>query len=163
MTAAQTTRPYTRAPRPGESWWYAGCLVTSLAEAHETAGQLSAVEAVLRKGMEPPPHTHTHEDEVFYIVSGQWTFTIGAETFDAPPGTFVWAPRGVMHSWTVDADGAKALILTLPGGHLEGMFRPFSEPAATLDLPPTPSELPFAEMIALDEKMGIVYPDMDTP
>ena len=32
----------------------------------------------------------------------------------------------------VDGDGARAVILTTPGGHLDAMFRPFSESAATL-------------------------------
>jgi quercetin dioxygenase-like cupin family protein len=161
MTTIQATRPYARAPRPGDSWWYAGCLVTSLAEATETAGQLSAVEAVIRKGMEPPPHTHTHEDEVFYIIAGNWTFQLGGETIEAPPGTFVWAPRAVEHSWVVDADGARALILTLPGGHLEAMFRPFSQPATDLALPPSPTDLPFDAMLALDRQLGVEYPEPD--
>ena len=161
MVLAQMTRPFARAPRPGESWWYGGCLISSLAEGSETAGQLSAVEAVVRKGMEPPPHTHTHEDEVFYIIAGTWSFTIGDESFAAGPGTFVWAPRGVMHAWTVDTDGARALILTLPGGHLEAMFRPFSEPARALVLPPVPDDLPFAAMLELDRQLGVVYPEIE--
>jgi hypothetical protein len=111
--------------------------------------------------MEPPPHTHTHEDEVFYIVAGHWTFEIGGETIDAPSGTFVWAPRGVEHSWVVDADGARALILTLPGGHLEAMFRPFSQPATELSLPSIPDDLPFDAMLALDRQLGVEYPDPD--
>jgi hypothetical protein len=79
MTTIQATRPYARAPRSGDSWWYAGCLISSLAEATETAGQLSAVEAVIRKGMEPPPHTHTHEDEAFYIIAGTGPFRSAAK------------------------------------------------------------------------------------
>lgn len=159
MATIATTKPYARVAAPGQSWWYGGCLITSLAEGRETGGQLSAVDAVVRKGMEPPPHTHTREDEGFYIVRGHWTFEIGDQTFDAPPGTFVWAPRGVQHSWTVDADGARAFILTTPGGHLEAMFQPFSEPAAALDLPPVPVDLPFDEMLALDRRLGVVYPE----
>ena len=59
MAVTQSTRPFARAAAPGTSWWYSGCLVTSLAEADETAGQISVVDVVIRKGMEPPPHTHT--------------------------------------------------------------------------------------------------------
>ena len=161
MTMTATTQPYVRSAAAGESWWYGGCLITSLAEGRETAGQLSAVDAVIRKGMEPPPHTHTREDEAFFIVTGRWTFHIGDETFDAAPGAFVWAPRGVPHSWTVDADGARALMLTTPGGHLEGMFRPFSESATTLELPPVPDDLPLDAMLTLDRQLGVVYPTPD--
>ena len=163
MTTIVSTEPFARAAALGESWWYGGCLITSLAEGRETAGQMSAVDAVVRKGMEPPPHLHTREDEGFCIVSGVWTFQIGDETIEASPGTFVWAPRGVLHSWTVDADGARAFILTTPGGHLEAMFEPFSEPAATLELPPVPDNLPFDTMLAHDRELGVVYPELDIP
>lgn len=161
MTSTLTTKPFVCAAAPGHSWWFGGCLITSLAEGRTTAGQLSAVDAVIRKGMEPPPHIHTHEDEAFYIVSGRWTFHIGDETLDADPGAFVWAPRGIPHSWSVDADGARALILCTPGGHLEAMFQPFSEPASTLDLPPVPDALPLPAMLELDHELGVVYPAPD--
>jgi quercetin dioxygenase-like cupin family protein len=157
--AGEATRPYARAAKAGASWWYAGCLVTSLAEGAETAGQVSAVEAVIRKGMEPPPHTHTREDEAFFILDGTWTFRVGEGTVEATPGTWVWLPRGVTHTFAVDADGARALIFSFPGGHLEAMFRPFSEPAAELALPPVPADLPLAAMMELDHELGVVYPD----
>lgn len=157
VTTDESTAAYARAAMPGESLWFGGCLLTLLAEGGETMGQLSAAEAVIRKGMEPPPHAHTREDEAFYIVSGQWTFQIGDEIFEAAPGAFVWAPRGVEHSWTVDADGARALILTTPGGHLEAMMRPFSEPAATLELPAPPDAMPMDAILANERALGINY------
>jgi quercetin dioxygenase-like cupin family protein len=152
-------RPYGRAAQRGGSWWYLGCLVSSLAEASETAGQLSAVEAVIRKGVEPPSHVHANEDEAYYVVDGRFTFRVGDQTIDAPPGTFVWLPRGVPHTFEVEADGAKALILCTPGGFMESMFRPFSTPAEALVLPPVPDELPIDEMMALDRRLGVTYPD----
>ena len=33
--------------------------------------------------MEPPPHTHTREDEGFFIVAGRWTSLVGGQTFAA--------------------------------------------------------------------------------
>lgn len=157
MMTYEGTAAYTRSAKPGESLWFGGCLLTLLAEGRETAGQLSAAEAVMRKGMEPPPHAHTREDEAFYIVSGLWTFQIGDERFEAAPGAFVWAPRGVEHSWTVDADGARALILTTPGGHLEAMMRPFSKPAVTLELPAPSDEMPMDAILANERALGITY------
>ena len=156
----QKTQPYSRSPEPGTSWWYLGHLITSLAEGAETAEQLSAVEATIRKGAEPPPHLHTREDEAFYILDGHFTFTVGDRTIDGPPGTFVWLPRGLPHTFEVDADGARALILALPGGHLESMFRPFSEPAGALVLPSPPQNPPYDEILALDAQLGVEYPAM---
>lgn len=153
------TVPFARRASLGLSTWYARCLVSPLAEGEVTARQLSCWEVVIRKGLEPPPHTHTHEDEAFYVLDGNWTFRVGDQTVDAPPGTWVWLPREVQHGWSVDTDGARALVFAFPGGHLEAMFRPFSTPAAALVLPPVPTDLPVDEMIALDLELGVRYPE----
>jgi quercetin dioxygenase-like cupin family protein len=154
------SEPFVSRAGLGLSTWYGGCLVTPLAEGERTASQLSCWEVAVRKGMEPPPHTHTHEDEAFYVLEGHWTFQIGDRTVDGPPGTWVWLPREVQHGWSVDADGARALVFAFPGGHLEAMFRPFSTPATELALPPLPTDLPVEDMIALDLKLGVRYPQM---
>lgn len=46
------------------------------------------VDAVIRKGMEPP-HTHTREDEALYVLAGHFTSQSGDELIDGPPGAFV--------------------------------------------------------------------------
>jgi quercetin dioxygenase-like cupin family protein len=153
------TVPYSAAGAPLTSWWYCGCLVTSLATAAATAGRVSAVEVTMRQGMEPPPHIHAHEDEAYYVLDGRFTFRIREETVDAPPGTWVWLPREVIHTFQVDGDGARALVFSFPGGFLEKMFEPFSEPAKRLELPPMPEQLPFDEMLALDASLGVRYPE----
>lgn len=150
-----------RAPAVGASWWYSGCLVTQLATATDTGGALSAVSVVIRKGMEPPPHRHAHEDEAYVITAGTWTFEVGHQRIEARPGAFVWLPRGVVHGWNVAADGAAAVILSTPGGFLERMFAPFSTPAQALDLPPVPDEVPYHAMLELDRQLGVSY--VDTP
>jgi quercetin dioxygenase-like cupin family protein len=153
------TEPFARRAAPGLSTWYAGCLVTPLAEGVDTGQQLSCWEVVIRKGMEPPPHTHSHEDEAFYVLDGNWTFRVGDRAIDAPPGTWVWLPRDVQHAWSVDADGARALAFSFPGGLIEAMFRPFATPAADLTLPPVPADLPIGEMVALHQRLGVRYPE----
>src|SRR3954467_4317977 len=47
-------------------------------------------------------HTHAGEDDAFYIVEGELTFTFGDDTVTAPPGTFVLAPPGVEHGFRND-------------------------------------------------------------
>jgi mannose-6-phosphate isomerase-like protein (cupin superfamily) len=53
-------------------------------------------------GRELEAHTHAGEDDAFYIVEGELTFTFGDETVKAPPGTFVLAPPGVEHGFRND-------------------------------------------------------------
>jgi mannose-6-phosphate isomerase-like protein (cupin superfamily) len=45
-------------------------------------------------GRELEQHIHADEDDAFYIVEGEMTFTFGERSVPAPPGTFVLAPSG---------------------------------------------------------------------
>ena len=47
-------------------------------------------------------HVHAGEDDAFYILEGELTFTFGAEEAPAPPGTFVLVPPGVAHGFRND-------------------------------------------------------------
>ena len=44
-------------------------------------------------------HVHHKEDDAFYILEGEMTFTLGEEEVAAPPGTFVLVPPGVEHGF----------------------------------------------------------------
>lgn len=115
------------------------------------------MEATVRKGLEPPAHTHTEEDEAFYVLSGHFSFRVGNQQIEADPGSFVYMPRGLPHTFTVDADGAKALIICTPAG-LEEAFHAMSEPAGELDLPPMPAgPPPIARMIAAFGARGVEF------
>ncbi len=53
-------------------------------------------------GRELEQHTHVEEDDSFYILEGEMTFTFGDEEVAAPPGTFVLVPPGVQHGFRND-------------------------------------------------------------
>lgn len=153
-----TGHPYARKAAPGVTHDYLGHLFTYLAAGGDTGGNLTVIDVVVHKGGEPPPHIHTREDEAFYVLEGRFVFTVGEQTIEADAGTFVWLPRGVVHSFAVAADGARALILVHPSG-LEEVFGAFSTPVDDLRLPPAPEDPPIEEMIALDRRYGVVYPE----
>src|SRR4051794_24008138 len=50
-------------------------------------------------------HVHDHEDDAFYILEGELTFTFSGEEAPAPPGTFVLVPPGVSHGFRNAGDG----------------------------------------------------------
>ena len=45
------------------------------------------------------PHFHRRHEELFYVVEGELEFLLDAETIEAPAGTFVGAPPGVVHAF----------------------------------------------------------------
>ena len=47
------------------SVWYSGQLMTFLATAEDTQGKFALIEAVARRGNDPPPHIHPRGEETF--------------------------------------------------------------------------------------------------
>ena len=62
-------------------------------------------------------HVHAEEDDAFYILAGELTFTFGDEEAAAPPGTFVLVPPGVEHGFRNDgAEPVRMLNIHAPAG-----------------------------------------------
>ena len=117
------------------SVWYSGQLMTFLATAEDTQGKFALIEAVARRGNDPPPHIHNREEEAFYVLEGEMTFSVGGQTIKATPGTMVCLPREVAHSFVIDSEQVRMLILLTPAG-FEGWFKEFGVPAPAMTLPP---------------------------
>lgn len=140
------------------SVWYNGSLMTFLATAEDTEGKFALIEAVARKGNTPPPHIHHREDEIFYVVEGEITASVGNKTIKATPGTLVFMPRDMVHSFTIESEQVRMLVLLTPAG-MEGWFKELGVPASAMTLPPE-ADLPFSEiqrMLAAAPKYGIEF------
>jgi len=140
------------------SVWYSGWLLTFLATGEETNGQFALMEQVARKGNVPPRHIHHREDETFYVVEGEMTFFVGDQTIKAPAGTMVFAPRDVAHSFSIDSEQVRMLVMVSPAG-AEEFFKECSVPAPSMTLPP-PAETPYSEiqkMMALAPTYGFEF------
>jgi quercetin dioxygenase-like cupin family protein len=147
----QQETPFARRAGSGVTRNYAGHLFSFLADGEGTNGSFALLEVTVRRGFEPPPHTHSHEDETYYVQHGTFTFEVGGEILRAGPGTCVFLPRGVRHAFSVDTNAARALILLTPAG-LEQAFIEMSEPTdQTAGLPPVPEGGPPVE------RMGAVF------
>jgi quercetin dioxygenase-like cupin family protein len=139
--------PYARRMSRESSVSYMDCLFSVLAGSEQTDGRFGLMEMVAPKGREPSRHLHYTDDEGFYVLEGELTFYVGEETYAAGPGTFVYLPHGVPHSYTFRTDSVRMLSIVAPGG-LERHFRDprFSAPAEGT-LPPTPSGAPDPELL----------------
>jgi quercetin dioxygenase-like cupin family protein len=117
------------------SVWYSGSLFTFLATGEETQAQFALTEVVARKGNAPPPHIHHREDETFYVLEGEITVSVGDRIIKATPGTMVFLPRDTAHSFVIESEHLRMLVLLAPAG-LENWFKEFSVPAPDMTLPP---------------------------
>jgi quercetin dioxygenase-like cupin family protein len=81
----------------------------------ETGGGYSLHERVAPPGARSTPHVHHELAEAFYVLEGEFEFVVGGCTVAGLPGTFVLAPKGVRHAWSVRGDSsARALVLFSP-------------------------------------------------
>jgi quercetin dioxygenase-like cupin family protein len=115
-------------PRQDTFLWQ-GSLMEIKARAEDTGGALGVLEGqFFEEGYGPPVHVHSREDEAMYVLEGQIRFRVGDDEFVAAPGTWVWQPRGVPHTFRVESEGARALVIFTPGG-FERMFEEGGVPA----------------------------------
>ncbi len=139
------------------SYWYIGHLMSLLITSKQTGGSYALLRATERRGFEPPPHTHTKEDETFLILEGEVSYTVGNETFQAKAGDVMFLPKNIQHSFKIESEKIETLMLLTPGG-LENYFIEMSESAKELELPPLPQSPPdIPKLIATASKYGIKF------
>jgi quercetin dioxygenase-like cupin family protein len=117
MQTTATASAYHLASGAGEpmSWF------TAAFQLKASNSQLGAMELSAAPGVEPPMHVHRHEDEYYYLLDGEVTFHVGGENYRGEAGSFVFLPRAVPHTFTIQSPTAQMLLLNAPGG-FERMF-----------------------------------------
>ena len=102
----------------------------------QTGGSFALLENVIPSRQGPPLHAHTREDEMWWILEGQFRFRADDELLEAEQGSFVFVPRGVRHCFQNIGDGpGRILVMFTPSG----MERFFEEHAALLPGPVDPA------------------------
>ena len=123
-TTAHTTRTdagYVLAPGDGDRIpWFDGALTLKTLGA---GAPMDFGEFVVARGGEPPLHVHRHEDEFMYVLEGEMTVYLGDREQHASPGSFVWMPRGVPHTYAL----ASERLRVIGGGTPAGFFQVFHD------------------------------------
>lgn len=118
------SEPVLTPPGAGEAVSYGSGSTASIEVAGEqSGGEYSAVRWTVRRGDEPPIHTHSREDELVYVLSGNVTAFVGDAEVEVGAGAYAALPRGVPHGIRVEGDEAELLITLVPAG-LERFFVP---------------------------------------
>ena len=90
----------------------------------DTAGAMSAFEALTTKQDRPAKHFHHSQDEWFYTIEGEYELHVGDDKFHLGPGDSVLAPRKVPHVWgCVSEKPGRLLTIFQPAGEMEAFFR----------------------------------------
>jgi quercetin dioxygenase-like cupin family protein len=122
----------------GASVWLGGLGVDFKIPAEMTGGAFAVVEHPLDPGRLIPPHIHFNEDELSYVISGRIGVRIGDKDHAAGPGSYVFKPRGIPHTfWNPGPEPARLLEIVWPAG-FENFFAELGELAANC----APEEFP---------------------
>ena len=77
-------------------------------------------------GLGPPLHIHHDCAESFYVISGAYRMHVDGEDFDCPAGSFVFVPRGTVHTFQSSEPDSRKLNLYTPAG-MVGYFDELAE------------------------------------
>jgi quercetin dioxygenase-like cupin family protein len=93
-----------------------GFTATTRLSADET-GSVSIVEHVFEPGALVPPHRHTREDEISFVVEGEIGFRSDGREVSLAAGGYIVKPRGELHSmWNATDAPARMIEIIAPGG-----------------------------------------------
>ncbi len=133
---------------PGEGERIAAGASTAVmkATAETTGGAFSMSEATFPAGMAgPPPHAHRHTTDTFYVLDGTLHLTVGEREIDAPAGSYILVPPGVVHTFANTSDApVRFLNINAPGGW-EHYLRDL---AAAMRAGTMPGSAEFAQIVA---------------
>jgi quercetin dioxygenase-like cupin family protein len=102
----------------GITKWVMGDTTTVKITANQTNGALGVLETSVNPGSGAVAHSHGREEEAFYVLSGDFEFLNGDQTFAAGPGDFLFIPRGNRHGFTnIGSLPANLLTFMFPAGH----------------------------------------------
>ena len=122
--------------------WFLDTLVTVHVPHGLGTDGVSLLESRARRGDSPPLHVHA-EDEIFHVLDGRMTIRVGAEDHPVGQGGSLLAPAGVPHSYRIESEEARWLVVTARGD-FERFVRSVGRPAPAAELP-EPSAPPTAD------------------
>jgi mannose-6-phosphate isomerase-like protein (cupin superfamily) len=147
--------PQALAGEEGPAYWFLNNLITVKATTESTGGAFSLCHQLSPPGSATPYHLHHVEDEAFYILNGESTFTCDGKKTVAGPGTYLFLPRGIPHGIQVTGPTpTEMLILAMPGSGFVGMMEEMAEPARERVLP-SPKAPDLERLTRLCEKYQI--------
>ncbi len=119
----------------------------------DTGGNLTVFEYTGNEKGGPPMHIHLKQDEIFFIVEGEYLFKAGEDSYTLKAGDTIFLPRNVPHSFAQLTDTGKMFFMFQPSGKMEDFFRAMG----ALTAPPSPEQ---GAKIFADHEMIVTGPPL---
>jgi quercetin dioxygenase-like cupin family protein len=148
MRDASTTPSYVVSPGEGNRMSALGLAAIEKIRSADNGGVCYAFEVISPAGFGIPPHVHTHEDEILYVIEGELEVFLGDQILRAGPGSVLNFTRGTAHGFQgLGTPISRVLHVVTPGTSLEQFLHEL------VSLPPGPPDMP--RVAALFGKYGM--------
>jgi quercetin dioxygenase-like cupin family protein len=98
----------------------------------------------------PPPHSHSKNEEIVYVLEGTLRYTVSADTRDLAPGETMHTPRGAVHGFS-NPFGSLARVLIILSPDIGAQY--FRDVAAVANAGGPPDK---AALVAVMSRFGLV-------
>lgn len=104
-------------PGEGNALNVLGDTVTIKINSDETGGKYSVIEISTPPNGGSPLHVHHREDELFYVLEGDYEMYCGGRKFHAKAGSMAFLPKNMPHSFrNIGKSVGRILGVITPGG-----------------------------------------------
>jgi quercetin dioxygenase-like cupin family protein len=124
----------------------------------DTGGEYCLLEVSLAPAMGVPRHTHTREDEAYYVLSGELEVTVGDEAFILRAGDTLIAPRDIPHQLRNSGKVENHYLLVFSPSGFEEFLKATAVPAPDNAVAPTePPAVAVQNVLKLAADYGIRF------
>jgi len=121
----------------------------------DSGGAYCLLEVGLAPGMSVPRHTHTREDEAYFVLVGELEVIVGDEVFILRPGDSLMAPRHIPHQLRNSGDVENHYLLVFSPSGFEEFLRATAVPAP--DNAAAPTKPPATPVQNVRERLGSYF------
>jgi quercetin dioxygenase-like cupin family protein len=107
-------RSFVHLPGEGRAIEMGAFTMTVKADASDTGGTYSVLEATEPAGFGPPMHIHEDASEAFYVLEGEYLLLIDDQELRCPAGSFIYIPAGQIHGFRVGTVPSRKLNIYSP-------------------------------------------------
>jgi quercetin dioxygenase-like cupin family protein len=124
----------------------------------DTGGAYGLLEVSLAPGMAVPRHTHTREDEVYFVLAGELEVSLGEKTFVLRQGDTLLAPRDIPHQLRNSGNATNHYLLVFSPSGFEEFIIATAVPAPENAVAPTePPAVAVQNVHKLATDYGILF------
>ena len=96
--------------------------------AKDTNGAFCMYDTLRQAKGGPALHLHHSQDELFYVIKGEFTVKVGEDFFNLKAGDFAFAPRKIPHTFAkTNEEEGQMLVMFQPAGSIEDFFKQMSK------------------------------------